>query len=174
MKASSGAPGNMPFEEPVTIKCVVNGKNLLAKIIAETNDPVQQGFVIKFSDGIVLRATGCEDSDMFETDNNLHAAYLDAIQQELRGFLMVMHGDWYKFEISHNNQELLIWISANYEKEYSYTVYFNGDYQFDLREKDGVWESRSVRIVNPNSVDAGIVDLIVKELKEKINQYNYE
>ncbi len=134
MKSRIHPADNIPFEEPINIKCVVGDKKLFAKVTAQTNDPVQTGFFVEFSDGTNIVATGCEDSGKFEADSPLYARYIDAIQKELTGFSMVMDSDWYKFEIKYKHENILVWVSVKDEQDYNYKIYFDGTYKFELKE----------------------------------------
>lgn len=165
MNSRTFQPANIPFREPITIKCRVEGKDLLAKVVALTNDPIQTGFVIKFSDDTSVTATGCEDSGKFEANSPLYSPYIDAIQKELFGFSMVMDSEWHKFETKYKEENILVWVGVKEDKEYNYTIYFDGSYQFELRKKDGQWQSRSVRVIEPNPINQDIVNLVVGELE---------
>jgi hypothetical protein len=161
-------PGYKPFKEPVTIKCVVKGRKMLAEVLGETNDPVQHGFVIQFPDGTGFEAVACDDEDGWVVSEARYEPYLLAIQDELKSFLAVMNGDWYKFEITHEERNLLIWIGYREGNDYPYSVHFDGDYQFYLKEGESKWESMSVRMIDPVPVDQEIVDKVVHELQKRI------
>jgi len=166
MEPQINYPGIIPFKEPVTIKCTVNGKRLMAEIIGRTDDPIQYGFVIKFSDGISVEATITENGYWF-VDNVKYKQYVLAIDKNLRDFIGVINGDWYKFEIGNGASLKLVWLSVNPENKNEYSVYFEGDYQFHLRKTNSGWENESVR-VGAGPVNQVIVSQVVKELKRKI------
>jgi len=161
-------PGYKPFKEPVTIKCVVNGKKLLAQILGETDDPIQHGFMIQFPDGASFEAIAGEDADGWVVSEERYEPYLLAIQDELKSFLAVMCGDWYKFEITLDERNLLIWVAYREGDDYPYCVHFDGDYQFHLKEGKPNWESMAVRMMDPAPIDQEIVRKVVYELQKRI------
>ncbi len=155
------------FEEPITIKCIVHGKNLLAKIIGTTDHPLHYEFVINFSDGICIEATLLE-SGRWWVDNVKYRPYMIAIAEDLLGFFMVMHCEyWYKFEINQKGRDLLVWVGVGEEK-YKFLVYFNADYQFTLINEKSGWEIISERVIEPNPIDNVLAHSIIKELEKRI------
>jgi len=166
MEPQINYPGIIPFKEPVTIKCIVNGKRLMAEIIGQTDDAIQFGFIVKFSDGICVEATISENG-YWCVDNVKYRHYVLAIDKNLRDFIGVKNGDWYKFEIGNDASLKLVWVSVNHENKNEYTVYFEGDYQFHLRKTNSGWENESIR-VGAKAVNQVIVSQVVKELEKKI------
>jgi|SRR5665213_175363 len=154
------------YKEPVSIKCVVHGKKLIAEIIGQTDDPIQYGFVIKFSDGVCVEATISENGFWF-VDKVKYKQYVLAIDKNLRDFISVNIGDWYKFEIGSGTSLKLVWASVNPENVNEYSVYFEGDYQFTLRKTKSGWENKSVR-VGAAPVNPIIVNQVVKELEKQL------
>lgn len=166
MEPQINYPGIIRFKEPVTIKCIVNGKKLMAELIGHTDDPIQYGFLIKFSDGIYVEATMTENGYWF-IDNVKYRHYVLAIDKNLRDFIGVINGDWYKFEIGNDSSLKLVWVSINPENKNEYTVYFEGDYQFHLRKTNSGWKNESVR-EGARAVNQVIANQVVKELEKKI------
>jgi len=65
--------------------------------------------------------------------------------------------------------DLLVWVNTGKDNKHNFTVYYNGDYQFNLRYNKPGWESKTVRVVNPAPVNQCIVIQVTKELEKKIN-----
>jgi|GEM_PF-2283096 len=158
-------PGLKSFDEPVTIKCQVNEKKLIAEILGRLDNPIQYSFLIKFSDGVIIEATFTEYGNLFLNEVK-YRHYLLAIENSLRDFSCVSFEDWYKFEIQNGKIPLLVWV-GNWDSSNKYSVHFNGDYQFHLIQTKTGWENKSVRI-GAGPVDQHIVSLVVRELEKKI------
>ncbi|KAA9037123.1 hypothetical protein FW778_16970 [Ginsengibacter hankyongi] len=167
MKQKIFEPGYKPFKEPVTIKCVVNGKKMLAEILGETKNPVQYGLMITFSNGVSFEAITSEDDGGWVVSEERYGPYLLAMQNELKSFLAVMHEDWYKFEITHGERNMLVWVAYREGDDYPYSIHFDGDYQFNLKEGKPNWESISVRMIDPAPIDREIVHKVVHECKKE-------
>ncbi len=170
MKAIENIYDAFFMEEPVTIKCIVNGKKLMGKIMSfSDHDPIQTGFNLEFSDGTAFWTIVCEDEDdVFSIQNEKFQPYVNAIKNSLSDFYSVCLYEWYKFEITYNNRYILIWVGADNEEKGKFLVRFEGDYQFNLYAGNGNWQAISHRVFNPNPINPEIVDLIVEELKKRV------
>lgn len=179
------------FKRIQPIKCAVNGKKLSCRIVGLTTDPVQVGFGLKFSDGVVFE-TGSNPLALmedFDDDSNeavniekiydieedfivsdpKHIPYLQAMKDQLNTFLLVMNSDWYQFTVIDQKKELLVWVAyRDQDKDFPYSVCFNGDYQFSLGRENKVWKSKSVRIIDPHLINPVIVEKVTHELESRI------
>ncbi len=191
MDANIHALGGFSFKRIDPISCKVNGKKLTCRIVGLTTDPVQIGFGLKFSDGVVFE-TGSnpmvlmEDFDddsnevvniekIYDSDedfivsNPKHIPYLQAMKEHLNSFLLVMDSDWYQFTIIDQKKELVVWVAyRDLDKDFPYSVCFNGDYQFSLGRENRVWKSKSVRIIDPHPINPAIVEMVTNELESRI------
>ena len=149
----------IPFEDPITIKCEVKGKKTMAEIVAKVDLPLENSFVLRFSDGTTF--------ETYQTDSGYWSApesfkpYIFAVKDELTSFVFVMATEWYKFEI--NDQ--LYWVGENESNEFS--VYTKGDYSFHLRKAKAGWEYHSVR-VGAGPVDPVVAGKVAKELESRL------
>lgn len=158
------------IEEPITVKCIVNRKKLIGKIVSFSDDPIQVGFNLEFSDGKAFETVACEDDDnKFSVPNKKLQPYIDAMKNALTDFYSVSGDNWYKFEITHDSKEILIWVGGDKDDVDKFSVHFEGDYQFHLHEQNGDWQANTVRVLHPNPINPEIVDLIVGELKKRVS-----
>ena len=154
------------FDEPITIKCVVNSENLVASITGELDLPKELGFFLIFSDGISFEAL-LNESGKWHVDDVRYKPYIKSIEKNLHCFVAVRNYDWYKFEVGGEANRLLVWVCAEKYNPKKYLVYFNGDYQFHLLKRKKGWEINSIR-VNAGPVDQNIANQVAAKLKEKI------
>ena len=158
------------FDEPITIKCVVNGENLVASIIGEPALPKESGFFLIFSDGTSFEAF-LNESGKWHVHYGRYKPYIKAIEKDLDCFVAVRNCDWYKFEVGDEANRLLVWVCVEKYKSKTYLIYFNGDYQFHLLKRKKGWEIKSIR-VNAAPVDQNIANQIAAKLQEKIKARN--
>jgi hypothetical protein len=154
------------FDEPITIKCVVNNENLVANITSELNLPKESGFFLIFSDGTSFEAL-VNQSGKWHVNNLKHQPYIKAVEKHLNCFTAVRNCDWYKFEVGNEANPLLVWVCAEKYNSEKCLVYFNGDYQFHLLKTKKDWEIKSMR-VNAAPVNQDIAAQIAAKLNKKL------
>ena len=154
------------FDEPITIKCVVNNEKLVAGIVGELDLPKELGFFLSFSDGTSFKAR-VNKSGKWYVDDVRYQPYIKAIEKDLDCFIAVMNCDWYKFEVGDEANRLLVWVCAEKYNSKKYWIYFNGDYQFHLLKAKKDWQVKSIR-VNAGPVDQNIAKQVAAKLKKKI------
>ena len=159
--------GDVLFREPVTIKCLVHGKKMMAKIMGETANSLTPSFLLEFSDGTSFEAMWPEDSEYWHPARPKYWNYVFGIQDALTDFFSVYYTNWYKFEIHANAQDLLIWVGEDTITDFSFTVHYNGSYQFSLRQANEIWEAASLRD-EKEILDESIVNKVINELKQKV------
>ncbi|MEP6584715.1 MAG: hypothetical protein ABJA90_10630 [Ginsengibacter sp.] len=181
---------NTKFYRTQSIKCVVNGKKLTFRIVGFTRDPILVGFGVRFSDGVEFEArsnpmklfeyltddadnfpdvqTPIEEGGDFVADNPEHKPYVKAITEHLNTFVLVMNSQWYQLVIKYKKEDLVVWVGYRDYNDFPYSVCFNGDYQFSLKRDDGVWKSKTVRVMDTRTIDPEMYEKIIKALEAKI------
>ena len=154
------------FDEPITIKCVVNSENLVASITGELDLPKQLRFFLIFSDETSFDAL-LNASGKWHVDDVRYKPYIKSIEKDLHCFVAVRNCDWYKFEVGGEANRLLVWVCGEKYNSKTHLVYFNGGYQFHLLKRKKGWEIKSMR-VNARPVDQNIAKQVAAKLKKKI------
>ena len=157
------------FEEPVTIKCHVEGRNLLAKITIEYCDPTDHFFYIEFSNDVqIVTGPSDEEPGCWTVDDVKDLPYLNAIIKSLTDFMAVRESFWHKFEIKNGSRKLLVWAAQSEENKNEFSVHFEGDYQFHLEKINSHWISWTISEYEPDPTIVPIVKEVTKYLNEKI------
>ena len=157
----------MIFEEPVTIKCNVEGKNLMAEITSEYHDPTLHCFLIEFSNDVqIVAGPSTEEPGSWTLDDLKYVPYLNSVMKSLADFIAVRESFWYKFELRDGSQELLVWAAQSEENKKEFAVHFEGDYQFHLEKTSSGWTSWTIRESGLNP----IIKLVVKEVSRYLDE----
>jgi len=157
------------FEEPVTIKCNVEGRNLMAGITSEYYDPTEHLFLIEFSNDVtIVTGPSSEEPDCWLVEEPKDLPYLNAVIRSLADFVAVRDSFWYKFEIKYGTRKLLVWAAQSEENKNQFSVHFEGDYQFHIEKTNLGWRSWTIREYDPNPIIVPIVKEVTKYLNGKI------
>jgi hypothetical protein len=157
------------FEEPITIKCNVEGRNLMAEISCEYHDPTEHFFLIEFSNDVQIVAgpSSVEPGSWWVHDLE-YLPYLNSVKKSIADFIAVSESFWYKFEIKDGSQKLLVWAAQSEENKNEFSIHYEGDYQFHLEKTSSGWTSWTIRENEPNPIIEHIVKEVSKYLNEKI------
>ena len=157
------------FEEPVTIKCHVEGRNLMAEITIEYCDPTDHFFYIEFSNDVqIVAGPSTFETGRWWVDEMEYLPYLNSIEKSLADFIAVRESFWYKFEIKNGSQKLLVWVAQGEANKNEFSVHFEGDYRFHLEKINSRWISWTIGGYQLNPILQPIVDEVCAYLDGKI------
>ncbi len=155
----------------IKFECQVNGKELIAEVVAQETNPGHYNFNTKFSDGFEDTFIHEERSGLWKAIRDKKAAYLEKIKDDLSA-LVAYQIDRHYLSFRHNlgSQLMNIWVFETQWEDRSmlYTVYYKGDYQFEMKKIDGGWQARTVRQANNCSIDEQLVAKIGKMIDTRI------
>jgi hypothetical protein len=143
----------------IKFECQVNGKDLIAEVIAQETDPGHFNFNTRFSDGFEDTFIHEEGSGLWKAIGNKKAAYLEKIKDDLSALVAYQIDRHYlSFRYAIGPEIVNIWI---FETEWEdrgtiYTVYYKGDYQFEIKKIMGGWHAWSVREEKNKVIDESL------------------
>lgn len=146
---------------PIKFECQVEGKNLIAEVVANELQPGHFSFSTKFSDGFEDIFIHEEGSGLWRSASDKKSPYLKKIQDDLSALVSYQIDRHYlSFRHRMGDQLVNIWVfESEWEKESPlYTVYYLGDYRFEMKKIGGGWQAKTVRQVNPENIDRELVD----------------
>ncbi|GEO08742.1 hypothetical protein [Segetibacter aerophilus] len=156
------------YKKPVAFNCVVNGKPLIAEVIADIENPLEFTVAMRFNDGVEFEATALESGKWWISDVR-KLDYIKAVQDDLSNFLSVKHYQWDMFEISYKHAPLLVWVAKiETDEDGPFSIYYKGDYRFHTRKSKQGWEAKSVRVMNPEIIDERLVSFIGARLEKAV------
>lgn len=155
----------------IKFECRVDGKDLIAEVVAQETNPGHFNFSTKFSDGFEDIFIHEEKSGLWKAIRDQKATYLEKIKDDLSALVAYQIDRHYlSFRQSIGGELVNIWI---FETEWEdgttiYTVYYKGSYQFEMKKVFGAWYARSVRSQNNKVIDDGLVAKIGGVIDAKI------
>lgn len=166
---------------PIKFECKVSGKKLTAEVVAEEVNPGQFNFNTRFSDGFEDIFSHDERSGTWKAHKDTRSAYLKKIQDDLCALRCYQVGRHYlNFRHAWGNQVINVWVFETQRLDgymvYSkggrkrYTVYYNGDYRFEMEKVCGAWYAKTVRQTNPEIIDEKLVATIGKMIEARIKE----
>jgi hypothetical protein len=164
---------------PIKFECKVSGRELIAEVITEEVNPGQFNFNTTFSDGFSDIFSHDERSGIWTANKDAEEAYLNMIQDDLSALQCYQVGRHYlSFRHPLEKEPVNIWVFETQREDlymmYSkggckrYTVYYNGDYRFEMKKVAGAWRAKTVRHHNPVVIDENLVAKIGQIIDEKI------
>ncbi len=155
----------------IKFECRVEGKNLIAEVVAEETDPGHFNFNTKFSDGFEDTFILHEPSGMWKAMRDKKAAYLKKIKDDLSALVSYQIDRHYvSFRYKIGNKLVNVWVFETEWEDGSliYTVYYLGDYRFEMKKVWGAWEAKTVRQANPENIDENLVAKIGETIDDCI------
>ena len=166
---------------PIKFECKVSGRELVAEVVAEEINPGKFNFNTRFSDGFEDIFSHDEESKTWNAIRDTKADYLKKIQDDLSALMSYQVGRHYlNFRHRLRDQIINVWVFETQREDgymvYSkggckcYTVYYNGDYRFEMKKVGGAWYAKTVRQINPESIDENLVAIIGKMIDGQIKE----
>jgi hypothetical protein len=155
----------------IKFECCVNGEDLIAEVVAQETYPGHFNFNTRFSDGFEDTFIHEERSGTWNATRDKKAAYLEEIKDDLSA-LEAYQIDRHYLSFRHRiGVELVnVWVfDTEWEDDGTiYTVYYKGDYQFEMKKIYGGWYARSVRMEKNKVIDNDLVARIGQMIDAKI------
>lgn len=158
------------MDRDIPFYCRVNGKDLMAKIIALVEHPLYFVYRIRFSDGYEDDFSLMEGGYVEPEKKGTSGAYAAAIKEDLKVVWRVQADkEIYTMRWMIDGVHTNVWIKeGESEGEQVYAVYYNGDYRFEMKRQGAGWFWRSKRVIDPETVNeklaAEIGRMIDKEM----------
>jgi hypothetical protein len=155
----------------IKFECEVNGRELIAEVVTRETSPGQFNFAAKFSDGFEDTFIHEERSGLWKAIRDKKSAYLEKIKDDLSA-LVAYQIDRHYLSFRHciGKEIVNIWV---FETEWEnrsaiYTVYYKGEYQFEMKKIYGAWYAWSVRPEKNKNIDDALVAKIGVMIETKI------
>ncbi|HZH94314.1 MAG TPA: hypothetical protein VEY06_00455, partial [Flavisolibacter sp.] len=132
---------------------------LTAKLTHMEENPIHYVYHVTFSDGYETAFFSIE-TEIGWLDQRGRIEYARAIRDDLHAIIGFKPGDEiHCFQMTVGENSVSVWVNGG--KGNSYTVYYGGDYRFNLRKTDR-WEYSSLR--KGNTIDTRVVNEVVKRM----------
>lgn len=165
----------------IKFECKVSGKELIAEVVTEEINPGKFNFNTRFSDGFEDIFSHDEESGTWKSQKDTKPSYLKRIQDDLSALRCYQVGRHYlSFPHTIDNQVINVWMFETQREDgymvYSkggckcYAVYYNGDYRFEMKKVGGAWYAKTVRHINPETIDETLVGTIGKMIDAQIKE----
>lgn len=156
---------------PIDFYCVVEGKTLKASITHVEDNGLQFIYRIGFSDGHTASFVASMEGDKWH-DDKFASPYAKAIHDDLNAFCgFSAKKPPFAIRLKSEKEAFNVWIVPHLFKAFHYTVFYKGDYRFDLRRTNG-WEAQSVR--EASSIDHEIAALVCKNIEQRTKLLLFE
>jgi hypothetical protein len=166
---------------PIRFRCKVSGRELTAEVVTEAVRPGQYNFNTRFSDGFCDTFFHDERSNTWAAGKDERSAYLEKIQDDLSVLRKYQVGRHYlSFRHKVNGRTINIWVFETQRVDgymmYSmggckcYSVFYNGDYRFEIQKINGAWQGKTVRHANPETIDQVLVAKIGTMIDARIHE----
>jgi hypothetical protein len=156
---------------PIKFECQVNGKQLLAEVETKAHEGGKFEFSTKFSDGFSDTVFHDEKSGTWKTGRDKKATYFKKIKDDLSALVSYPAFKHYlSFRHKVGNQLVNIWVfeTEMENRNVVYTIYYHGNYQFEMKKIRGGWHAKTVKQNQPELIDGELVDKIGKMIDERI------
>jgi len=157
----------------IKFECQVNGKELIAEVVAQETHPGHFNFNTRFSDGFEDTFIHQQKKGLWKAIKDKKAAYLEKIKDDLSA-LVAYQIDRHYLSFRHviNSEVVNVWVFETLWETgcVIYTVYFKGDYQFEMKKKQGGWSAKTVRQLKNHSIDEELVAKIGQVIDAKIRR----
>jgi hypothetical protein len=146
----------------IKFECEVNGQDLIAEVVAQETIPGHFNFNTRFSDGFEDTFIHEERSGLWKAIRDKKAAYLEKIKDDLSALVAYQIDRHYlSFRQLIGEEIVNIWVfETEWDDRTIYTVYYKGDYQFEMKKMYGAWFAKSVRPEKHKRIDEGLVGKI--------------
>lgn len=151
----------------IEFECVVEGKNLKAKLTHQEDNGLQFIYHISFSDGHTALFVAPIHGGKWQ-DENFASPYARAIEDDLNAFSGFLPSKPpFCIRLKGSREAFNVWVLPHVFKPHHYSVSYLGDYRFDLR-KTRLWEASSVR--TDTSINEEIASIVCKSIEQRIVQ----
>lgn len=165
----------------IKFECEVSGKELIAEVETLETYPGHFNFNTRFSDGFADTFIHNENSGDWKAVRDKEAVYLANVKNDLSALVSYQVGRHYlSFRHKIENELVNIWVFETQREDgfmvyskggcKSYTVYYNGDYRFEIKKICGAWQAKTVRQVNPEIIDEKLVAKIGQVIDSNIKE----
>lgn len=155
------------IEPAISFECLVEGKKLLANITHVEDNGEQFIYRISFSDGYVASFVAPMQGGKWQ-DKNLASPYAKAIADDLNAFCGFLPSrPPLCLRLKGEKESFNVWVVPFVFKADHYSVFYKGDYHFDVR-RTGVWEASSVR--TDAIINREIASIVCKNLGKQVLQ----
>lgn len=158
---------------PIKFECQVSGKELIAEVVAEEINPGQFNFNTRFSDGFEDIFSHDEKSGIWNAIRDKKSSYLKKIRDDLSALLSYQIDKYYlTFKHKIWQQLVNIWVFETQREDgyIVYTVYYHGDYRFEMKKIVDTWYAKTVRNINPEIIDERLVTKIGEMINTEIRE----
>jgi hypothetical protein len=154
----------------IKFECEINGKELIAEVIAEEVNPGHFNFNTRFSDGFEDTFIHEERSGLWEATRDKKSAYLKKVKDDLSALVAYqIDRPYLSFRHKIDAQVVNVWVFETQWEDRSmiYTVYYKGDYQFEMKKICGGWYAKTVRPKKDTIIDEGLVAKIGERIDNR-------
>ena len=152
----------------LSFPCYINGQKLTATYLEQTEDAVVDfQFKFSFSDGYST-IFYCNEYGWADDINNGKPIYLKAIKDDLLALvscISIEKAMVFPVHFNKTNFNVFVFKDCITTDGFPYSVYYNGEYRFDIEKINGEWFAKSICIINPGKLDDKLVSIIIKELE---------
>ena len=156
---------------PIKFECQVRGKKLVAEVNAQVAGTDRFLFRTRFSDGFEDTFSHDTHGDQWGALNDAKQEYLKRVKDDLaalQNYQPFRHYLYFRDKQGH--QSLNIWVFETMPENGVdvYSVYYMGQYQFDMKKLRGAWLAKSVRN-NAAPIDTSTIEQIGQMIDARIN-----
>lgn len=145
--------------------CTVEGKTLQASITHQEDNGLQFIYHIVFSDGYAASFVASMESDKWLNDA-VSSRYALAIKDDLNSICGFLPGKPpFCICLQSEKGAFNVWVVPHIYKTGHYSVFYKGDYRFDLRKAKS-WEVRSVR--DNSDINQQIAAIVCKNIEQRM------
>lgn len=156
-----------PLVPVIEFDCVVDGKKLSAKITHHEDNGLQFIYHISFSDGYSASFVAPIQGGKWQ-DESLASPYAKAIADDLNAFCgFFPTKPPICIRLKSEKEAFNVWVVPHVFKAQQYSVFYKGDYRFDVR-KLSIWEANTVRTYG--DVNREIAALVCKNIEKRLLQ----
>jgi hypothetical protein len=148
----------------VEFDCLVDGKNVTARLTHQEDNGVQFIYRISFSDGHTASFVAPVQGGKWHNEAFV-SPYAKAICDDLNAFCgFLPEKPPVCIRLRGEKEAFNVWVVPHVFKPSHYTVFYKGDYRFDLR-KTKIWEAKSVR--EGNYINGEIASLVCRNIEKR-------
>jgi hypothetical protein len=150
----------------IEFDCVVEGKKCKARITHQEDNRLQFIYHITFSDGYAASFVASIESDKW-LDDAVSSKYAIAIKDDLNAICgFAPKKPPFCIRLKNDKEEAFnVWVVPHGFKPFHYSVFYRGDYRFDVR-KSKSWEVRSVR--ENSDVNQQIATIVCRNIDQRV------
>lgn len=152
------------LEPAIPFDCVVEGKKLRATVTHVEDNGQQFIYRIRFSDGHAASFVAPMEAGQW-LNESLASPYARAIADDLNAFCGFMPPKPpFCIRLKSETEAFNVWVLPHVLRNGQYSVYYKGDYRFDVR-KVKTWEAKSVR--ENSDINQEIASIVCRNIDER-------